>query len=67
VTRRQVRVDAQFFAEVDAQLGEIRRPNGEVLPGDRRPLAYGTLGVGCLMPDEAITLFGVEIYLTGPE
>lgn len=27
--RRPVRVDPQFFAELDAQLGETRGPNGE--------------------------------------
>jgi hypothetical protein len=29
VTRRTVRVDIQFFTELDAQLGETRGPNGE--------------------------------------
>lgn len=29
MTRRTVRVDIQFFTELDAQLGETREPNGE--------------------------------------
>jgi hypothetical protein len=34
VTRRTVRVDPQFFAELDAQLGEARGPNGEPSASD---------------------------------
>lgn len=29
MTRRTVRIDSQFFAELDDQLGETRGPNGE--------------------------------------
>ncbi|MEM9712005.1 MAG: hypothetical protein AAGA17_07280 [Actinomycetota bacterium] len=29
MTRRTVRIDSQFFAELDAQLDETRGPNGE--------------------------------------
>lgn len=34
MTRRTVRVDQQFFAELDAQLGETRGPNGEPSASD---------------------------------
>ncbi len=34
MTRRTVRVDAQFFTELDAQLGEARGPNGEPSASD---------------------------------
>jgi hypothetical protein len=34
VTRRTVRVDPQFFTELDAQLGEARGPNGEPSASD---------------------------------
>jgi hypothetical protein len=34
VTRRTVRVDQQFFTELDAQLGETRGPNGEPSASD---------------------------------
>jgi hypothetical protein len=34
VTRRTVRVDQQFFTELDAQLGETRGPNGEPAASD---------------------------------
>jgi hypothetical protein len=34
VTRRIVRVDPQFFTELDAQLGESRGPNGEPSASD---------------------------------
>jgi len=34
VTRRTVRVDPQFFTELDAQLGESRGPNGEPSASD---------------------------------
>jgi hypothetical protein len=34
VTRRVVRVDPQFFVELDAQLGETRGPNGEPSASD---------------------------------
>ena len=34
MTRRNVRVDAQFFTELDAQLGEARGPNGEPSASD---------------------------------
>ncbi|MGQ0433687.1 MAG: hypothetical protein ACT452_14910 [Microthrixaceae bacterium] len=34
MTRRVVRVDPQFFAELDAQLGEARGPNGEPSSSD---------------------------------
>lgn len=34
MTRRTVRVDAQFSTELDAQLGEARGPNGEPSTSD---------------------------------
>lgn len=34
MTRRTVRVDPQFFTELDAQLGETRGPNGEPSASD---------------------------------
>ena len=34
MTRRTVRVDQQFFTELDAQLGETRGPNGEPSASD---------------------------------
>ena len=34
MTRRTVRVDPQFFADLDAQLGETRGPNGEPSASD---------------------------------
>lgn len=34
MTRRTVRVDQQFFTELDAQLGEARGPNGEPSASD---------------------------------
>jgi hypothetical protein len=34
VTRRVVRVDSQFFADLDAQLGDTRGPNGEPSSSD---------------------------------
>jgi hypothetical protein len=34
VSRRTVRVDQQFFTELDAQLGETRGPNGEPSASD---------------------------------
>jgi hypothetical protein len=34
VTRRTVRVDQQFFTELDAQLGKTRGPNGEPSASD---------------------------------
>ncbi len=34
MTRRTVRVDPQFFTELDAQLGEARGPNGEPSASD---------------------------------
>lgn len=34
IRRRPVRVDQQFFAELDAQLGESRGPNGEPSSSD---------------------------------
>lgn len=34
MTRRTVRVDSQFFIELDAQLGEARGPNGEPSASD---------------------------------
>lgn len=34
MTRRTVRVDAQFFSELDAQLGEARGPDGEPSASD---------------------------------
>jgi hypothetical protein len=34
VTRRTVRVDQQFFTELDAQLDESRGPNGEPSASD---------------------------------
>ncbi len=34
MTRRLVRVDAQFFTELDAQLAETRGPNGEPSASD---------------------------------
>ena len=34
MTRRSVRVDAQFFAELDAQLRELRGPGGEPSASD---------------------------------
>ena len=34
MTGRPVRVDPQFFAELDAQLGETRGPNGEPSSSD---------------------------------
>lgn len=34
MTRRIVRVDPQFFVELDAQLGETRGPNGEPSASD---------------------------------
>lgn len=34
MTRRTVRVDSQFFIELDAQLGESRGPNGEPSASD---------------------------------
>ena len=34
MTRRAVRVDAQFFADLDAQLPEARGPNGEPSASD---------------------------------
>jgi len=34
VTRRTVRIDQQFFTELDAQLGEARGPNGEPSASD---------------------------------
>lgn len=34
MTRRNVRVDAQFFVELDAQLGESRGPGGEPSASD---------------------------------
>ena len=101
MTRRTVRVDPQFFAELDAQLGEARGPNGEpsasdfllielptiaetfaerfdeLLPlyperddyrylvtGGR--LVYAVVVVGQRTDDESITLFGIEIDLSGP-
>lgn len=34
MTRRVVRVDSQFFADLDAQLGDARGPNGEPSSSD---------------------------------
>jgi hypothetical protein len=34
VTRRSVRVDQQFFSDLDAQLGETRGPQGEPSSSD---------------------------------
>lgn len=34
MSRRSVRVDAPFFVELDAQLGETRGPNGEPSASD---------------------------------
>jgi hypothetical protein len=102
VTRRTVRVDAQFFTELDAQLGEARGPNGEpsasdfllielpilaeafaerfdellrlyperddyryLVAGGR--LVYAVVVVGQRTDDDSISLFGIEIDLSGPQ
>jgi hypothetical protein len=102
VTRRTVRVDAQFFTELDAQLGEARGPHGEpsasdfllielptiaetfaerfdellrlyperddyryLVAGGR--LVYAVVVVGQRTDDDSISLFGIEIDLSGPQ
>jgi hypothetical protein len=101
VTRRTVRVDPQFFTELDAQLGEARGPNGEPSASDfllielptiaeafaerfdellsvyperddyrylvaAGRLVYAVVVVGHLIDDDSISLFGIEIDVSGP-
>jgi hypothetical protein len=77
VTRRTVRVDQQFFTELDAQLGETRGPNGEPSASDflliELPTIADTFGERFdellrrpLNPGDSIALIGVEPSLPRP-
>lgn len=55
MTRRSVRVDPQFFSDLDAQLGETRGPQGEPSSSDFLLLDLPTIA------DGTVVLVGIEI------
>ena len=54
MTRPIVRVDAQFFADLDAQLPETRGPNGEPSASDFLVIDLPTISAAFALADEGL-------------